>query len=90
MDAETPPGLRIRRVDEEDWHEVRCPAGTEIRLEQGAVFGPLVAGSGGALLYEVFLGDPGSWAADPEGFGRLLAEGGVEMLRNPPIDFPPA
>src|SRR5262249_61144639 len=30
----------------------RCPAGTLIVLERGAVFGPLVAGEQGALLFE--------------------------------------
>jgi hypothetical protein len=68
--------------------ERRCPAGTHIALEQGAAFGPLVAGPGGALLFEVFAGDTGSWAADPAGFERLLAEKGATMLPNPPFELP--
>jgi hypothetical protein len=65
-----------------------CPAGTQIVLEQGAVFGPIVAGPTGALLFEIMLGDPRSVPADPEGFARLCAERGIEPLPNPPIDVP--
>jgi len=65
-----------------------CPAGTHIVLEQGAVFGPIVAGPAGALLYEIMLGDPRSVPADPEGFERLCAERGIEPLANPPIEVP--
>jgi quercetin dioxygenase-like cupin family protein len=68
--------------------DVRCPAGTHITLEKGAAFGPLVAGPEGALLFEVFTGDTGSWPADAEGFERLLAEKGVEKLPDPPIELP--
>ena len=35
----------------------RCPAGTHVVLEQGAVFGPIVAGPAGAVLYEIMLGE---------------------------------
>jgi len=65
-----------------------CPAGTQIVLERGAAFGPIVAGPAGALLFEIMLGDPRSVPADPEGFARLCAERGIEPLPNPPIDVP--
>jgi hypothetical protein len=65
-----------------------CPAGTHITLEQGAAFGPLVAGPEGATLYEIMTGDPRAVPADPAGFRRLLAEQGVEALPNPPVPWP--
>jgi hypothetical protein len=34
------------------------------------------------------MGDPRSWAADPEGWQRLLAEQNARQLPNPPIDLP--
>ena len=69
-------------------HDRPCPAGTQIVLERGAVFGPIVAGPAGALLFEIMLGDPRSVSADPEGFARLCAERGIEPLPNPPIEVP--
>lgn len=68
--------------------EVRCTAGMHITLEQGAAFGPFVAGSEGVELFEVMMGDPRSWPADPEGFERLLAEKGARKLPNPPLELP--
>ena len=68
--------------------EQRCPPGTNIVLERGAAFGPIVAGPTGALLFEIMLGDPRSVPADPEGFARLCAERGIEPLPNPPIEVP--
>jgi hypothetical protein len=68
--------------------EVRCTKGMHIWLPKGAALGPLVAGPQGVELFEVMLGDPRSWPADPEGFARLLAERGIEQLPNPPIDMP--
>ncbi|MBX6390834.1 MAG: hypothetical protein IRZ08_17900 [Frankia sp.] len=65
-----------------------CPAGTHITLEQGALFGPLVAGPEGATLYEIMTGDPRAVPADPEGFAQLLAERGIEPLPNPPLAWP--
>lgn len=65
-----------------------CPAGTHLLLEQGAVFGPLVAGPHGATLFEVMLGDPRAVPADREGFAALLAERGIEALPNPPVVLP--
>jgi hypothetical protein len=67
---------------------VKCPAGTHIALDQGDTFGPFIAGPEGVVLFEVMMGDPRSFPADPEGYKRLLAERGVEQLPNPPIDMP--
>jgi hypothetical protein len=68
--------------------DVRCTAGMHITLEQGAAFGPFIAGPEGVVLFEVMMGDPRSWPADPEGFEKLLAERGARKLPNPPIDLP--
>lgn len=68
--------------------ELRCTRGMHIWLPRGAALGPLVAGPQGVELFEVMLGDPRSWPADPEGYAKLLAERGIEQLPNPPIDMP--
>ncbi len=68
--------------------DVHCPAGTHIALDQGDTFGPFIAGPNGAVMFEVMMGDPRSFAADPEGWERLLAERDVQQLPNPPIDTP--
>ena len=68
--------------------EVRCSKGMHIWLPKGAALGPLIAGPQGVELFEVMLGDPRSWPADPAGFAKLLAERGIEQLPNPPIDMP--
>ncbi len=68
--------------------DVRCTPGMHITLEQGAAFGPFVAGPEGVVLFEVMMGDPRSWPADPEGFEKLLAERGASKLPNPPIELP--
>ena len=68
--------------------DVCCTAGMHITLEHGAVFGPIVAGPDGAILYEIMMGDPRAVPADREGFERLCAERGVEPLPNPPLDLP--
>lgn len=68
--------------------DVKCTKGMHITLEQGAAFGPFIAGPEGVELFEVMMGDPRSWAADPEGFEKLLKERGVEKLPNPPIELP--
>jgi quercetin dioxygenase-like cupin family protein len=69
--------------------DVVCRPGTNIVLEEGAVFGPLEAGPQGALLLEIMMGDPRAVAADSGGFERLLAERGVRPLPNPPVEAPP-
>ncbi len=95
------PGMIVRRHGHRSDHlvfvlagemlcgDVRCTPGMLIALDQGAAFGPFVAGPEGVELFEVMLGDPRSWPADPEGFERLLAERGVTPLPHPPIKLPP-
>jgi hypothetical protein len=68
--------------------ERHCPAGTLVVLEVGAVFGPLVAGANGALLFETWAGDPGPVPADKEGYVKLLQERGIERLAPPRIVRP--
>ena len=68
--------------------DVECTKGMHITLDQGSAFGPFIAGPQGVELFEVMMGDPRSWAADTEGFDRLLAEKGAKRLPNPPIDMP--
>lgn len=65
-----------------------CPKGTHVELPQGAAFGPFVAGTEGALLFEVMMGDPRGWGDDPQSFERVLAEHGAEALPDPPIELP--
>jgi hypothetical protein len=55
-------------------------------LEQGAVFGPLVAGPAGTELLEFYAGDPRPVPADPDGFAKLLEERGI--LPVTPRDLP--
>ncbi len=69
--------------------ERSCPAGTLIVLEEGAVFGPLVAGPDGCLLFEMWAGDVTPVPADKDGYARLLDERGVARLPNPPFQMPP-
>jgi hypothetical protein len=59
---------------------VECRQGMLIVLEQGAVFGPLVAGPDGTDLLEFYAGDPTPVPADPEGFATLLAERGIRPV----------
>jgi hypothetical protein len=68
--------------------DVVCSEGTHIALDQGDTFGPFVAGPEGVELFEVMMGDPRSFPADPEGFQRFLEARGAEPLPNPPIDMP--
>ena len=65
-----------------------CPRGTLIVLEEGAVFGPLVAGGQGALLFETWAGDPAPVPADKEGYLSLLRARGIERLPPPRIVRP--
>ena len=67
---------------------VHCTPGTHIALDQGDTFGPFIAGPDGVVLFEVMMGDPRSFAADPDGWDRLLAEKNVQQLPNPKIDLP--
>ena len=68
--------------------DVHCTPGTHIALDQGDTFGPFIAGPEGVVLFEVMMGDPRSFAADPDGWDRLLAEKRVQQLPNPKIDLP--
>jgi hypothetical protein len=68
--------------------DVHCPAGTHIALDHGDTFGPFIAGPDGVVLFEVMMGDPRSFPADPDGYTALLDERGVEQLPNPAIDLP--
>jgi hypothetical protein len=65
-----------------------CPPGTLIVLELGATFGPLIAGPAGALLLEVWMGDPRPVPADRAGYEALLRERGIERLPNPRFTKP--
>jgi hypothetical protein len=66
----------------------QCPPGTLIVLEVGAKFGPLIAGEHGALLFEVWMGDPRPVRDDKEKYYALLKEKGIVRLPNPPIKKP--
>jgi hypothetical protein len=68
--------------------DVRCTPGTHIALDQGDTFGPFVAGPEGVVLFEVMMGDPRSFPADPDGWQRLLDYNGATQLPNPEIDLP--
>jgi len=70
--------------------ERRCPAGTLIVLELGATFGPLIAGDDGALLFEVWMGDPRPVPADKEEYYALLKAKGIVRLPNPKFQKPSA
>jgi hypothetical protein len=65
-----------------------CPAGTCITLEKGAVFGPIIGGPKGALLFEIMMGDPRAVPVEKHLFEKLCAERGVKPLPNPPIQAP--
>jgi hypothetical protein len=94
------PGMIVRRHGHHSPHvlfviggelwigERHCPAGTHVELPHGAAFGPLRAGSSGALLFEVMLGDPRSWGDEPAVYERELATYGVVALPDPPLEFP--
>ena len=65
-----------------------CPPGTLIVLEVGAKFGPLIAGENGALLFEVWMGDPRPVPDNKDAYYALLKEKGIVSLPNPPIQKP--
>lgn len=66
-----------------------CPKGTLIVLEEGAVFGPLIADEDeGCLMFESWLDDPLPVPADKDGYRALLAQRGIERLPNPPFEPP--
>lgn len=63
-----------------------CTPGMMILLEEGAVFGPIVAGPEGTELIEFYTGEVTPVPADEEGYERLLAEQGIVSEPNPPFD----
>ena len=66
-----------------------CGPGTLIVLELGAKFGPLIAGPGGAMLFEVWMGDPRPVPGDKAEYYTLLQERGIVRLPNPTFEKPP-
>lgn len=68
--------------------ERHCPPGTLIVLELGATFGPLIAGEKGALLFEVWMGDPRPVPANKEEYYALLKAKGIVRLPNPAFRKP--
>jgi hypothetical protein len=66
----------------------RCAAGTSLVLERGTPFGPVIAGERGAVLFEVFSGEPGHVSEDPAGFLRMLEERGIRVLPEPDPSVP--
>ena len=57
-----------------------CPAGTLVLLDQGAEFGPLVAGPAGTDILEYYAGDATPVPADPQGFAELLRRRGITAV----------
>jgi hypothetical protein len=98
--AQYDPGMVVRRHGHFSPHVLfviagdlwcgdrHCPAGTHVELPYGAAFGPLVAGSEGATLFEVMMGDPRSWGDDPAAFERALSAQGATPLPDPPLQYP--
>ena len=98
--AQWDPGMMIHKHGHNSEHivyvisgsmtcgDVECTPGMHITLEQGAAFGPFVAGPEGVELFEVMMGDPRSFPADTEGFEKLLEEKNAKRLPNPPIELP--
>ncbi|MBW2425439.1 MAG: cupin domain-containing protein [Deltaproteobacteria bacterium] len=65
-----------------------CPAGTTLVLEKGTPFGPIEAGSEGAVIFESFDGETGHISEDYEGFLRLIEERGITLLPETEPDLP--
>lgn len=60
--------------------DVACDPGMLVVLEQGASFGPLVAGPDGTEILEFYAGDPQPVPADPAGYQALLDERGIREV----------
>lgn len=70
--------------------EHHCPRATLIVLEEGAVFGPLIADPEvGCLLFETWLDDVTPLPADKAGYQALLSSRGIVRLPNPAFVSPP-
>ena len=66
-----------------------CTKGALIILEEGAVFGPLIAHpEQGCLMFETWLDDPMPVPADKEGYYALLESQGIVRLPNPTFEPP--
>lgn len=65
-----------------------CLPGTLIVLELGATLGPLIAGDNGALLFEVWMGDPRPVPANKQEYYALLKAKGIVRLPNPTFQKP--
>lgn len=66
-----------------------CTPGTLIVLEEGAEFGPLIAGPNGCRLLEHYAGDPMPVPKNKPEYYSILQERGIERLPNPRYQ-PPA
>jgi hypothetical protein len=89
------PGLVLERHQHKSDHTIfiidgevtisghLCPPGTLIVLEQGAEFGPIVAGPNGCRLLEHYAGDPMPVPVDKDEYYGILAERGIDRLPNP-------
>ena len=75
-------------VSERELERVKRLVGRVVARSKGAVFGPLIAGPEGAMLFETWAGDPRPVPADKEGHARLLAERGIVKLPNPKFERP--
>jgi hypothetical protein len=98
--AKYDPGMLVERHGHRSDHVVfvisgelrvgdrACGPGTNLVLEEGAVFGPIEAGPDGAVLLEIMMGDPRAVPADRAEFEALCAARGITPLPNPPITAP--
>src|SRR3954451_13956201 len=66
-----------------------CPKGSVIVLEAETMFGPLIAGDEGTLIFEVFPGVTDRHDADLDEWHRVLDERGITALPDPPFTLPP-
>lgn len=65
-----------------------CTAGTTLVLEKGTPFGPLTAGPGGTVLFEIFDGETGHVSEDYAGFLRILEDRNIRVLPEPDESVP--
>lgn len=65
-----------------------CTAGTTLVLEKGTPFGPLTAGPGGTILFEIFDGETGHVSEDYAGFLRILEDRDIRVLPEPDASVP--
>lgn len=94
------PGLVLERHQHKSDHTIfiidgevtisghLCTPGTLIVLEQGAEFGPIIAGPNGCRLLEHYTGDPMPVPVDKEEYYGLLDERGIGRLPNPIVTLP--